>query len=51
MSKKIKALIVGLLLLAAFVVAGTGDLQDEIVQEKVTADILASAPQWAVTSR
>lgn len=49
MSKRMKQFVIGLLILTAFVVAGTGDLQDEMNQERINAEIIAAAPSWAVT--
>lgn len=49
MSKNTKAILIGFLLLAAFLLAGTNDMHDEARQEQVTAEILASAPAWVVT--
>lgn len=46
---RVKALIVGAILLAAFVVAGTGDIHDAEQSARLTGEIYASAPQWAVT--
>jgi hypothetical protein len=49
MSTNTKAILIGFLVLAAFLVAGTNDMQDEQAQEKLTAEIIAAAPGWAVT--
>lgn len=46
---RLKAVLIGLLVLAAYVLAGTSDLADEQVEARVTAEIVASAPGWAVT--
>lgn len=49
MSANTKAILIGFLVLAAFLLAGTMDMQDEANQERVTAEIIATAPGWAVT--
>jgi hypothetical protein len=49
MRERTKVVVVALLILAAFVLAGTNDYQEAIAQEKRTAEILALAPGWVAT--
>jgi hypothetical protein len=44
-----RAVLVMLAIFAAMVLAGTNDLADEQVDARVTAEIMAGAPAWAVT--